>query len=68
LHDVQPEPHPTPEALDIIIPTLKSRGYEFVTLTELFTLKGVPIDPSVKECITLYRKTIRISNQYNKGG
>ncbi|ODM27743.1 glycoside hydrolase [Clostridium sp. Bc-iso-3] len=49
LHDVQPEPHPTPEALDIIIPTLKSQGYEFVTLSELFTLKGVPIDPSVKK-------------------
>ncbi|WP_265446190.1 glycoside hydrolase family 11 protein [Acetivibrio straminisolvens] len=49
LHDVQPEPHPTPEALDIIIPTLKSQGYEFVTLSELFRLKGVPIDPSVKK-------------------
>jgi peptidoglycan-N-acetylglucosamine deacetylase len=40
LHDVQPEPHPTPEALDILIPELKSRGYKFVTLTELFAIKG----------------------------
>jgi len=46
LHDVQPEPHPTPEALDIIIPALKNQGYEFVTLSELFRLKGVPLNPS----------------------
>ncbi|MFW6363618.1 MAG: polysaccharide deacetylase family protein [Spirochaeta sp.] len=44
LHDVQPDPHPTPEALDIIIPELLSQGYEFVTLSELFARKGV--DPS----------------------
>ncbi|MGC8766020.1 MAG: polysaccharide deacetylase family protein [Brevinematia bacterium] len=41
LHDVQPEPHPTPEALDILIPELKKQGYEFVTLSELFKRKGV---------------------------
>jgi peptidoglycan-N-acetylglucosamine deacetylase len=41
MHDVQPDPHPTPEALDILIPELKARGYEFVTLTELFKRKGV---------------------------
>ncbi|MGY5451999.1 polysaccharide deacetylase family protein [Agarivorans sp. MS3-6] len=41
LHDNQPLPHPTPAALDIIIPELKSRGYEFVTLSELFEIKGV---------------------------
>lgn len=41
LHDVQPEPHPTPEALDILIPALKKQGYEFVTLSELFKRKGV---------------------------
>jgi peptidoglycan/xylan/chitin deacetylase (PgdA/CDA1 family) len=41
LHDVQPPPHPTPEALDILIPELKQQGYEFVTLTELFERKGV---------------------------
>jgi peptidoglycan-N-acetylglucosamine deacetylase len=44
LHDVQPDPHPTPEALDILIPELKEMGYEFVTLSELFRRKGV--DPS----------------------
>ncbi|MEW6565279.1 MAG: polysaccharide deacetylase family protein [Spirochaetota bacterium] len=43
LHDVQPDPHPTPEALEILIPELKKRGYEFVTLSELFKRKG--IDP-----------------------
>lgn len=43
LHDVQPKPHPTPEALDILIPELKKQGYEFVTLSELFERKG--IDP-----------------------
>ncbi|MGC8771423.1 MAG: polysaccharide deacetylase family protein [Brevinematia bacterium] len=46
LHDVQPEPHPTPEALDIIIPELKRRGYEFVTLSKLFERKGV--NPNVE--------------------
>jgi peptidoglycan/xylan/chitin deacetylase (PgdA/CDA1 family) len=44
LHDVQPDPHPTPEALDIIIPELKKRGYEFVTLSELFKRKGITLD------------------------
>lgn len=44
LHDVQPDPHPTPEALDILIPELKKRGYELVTLSELFRRKG--IDPA----------------------
>lgn len=46
LHDVQPDPHPTPEALDSIIPTLRNMGYEFVTLTDLFDRKGV--DPDVE--------------------
>ncbi|WP_148223857.1 polysaccharide deacetylase family protein [Spirochaeta thermophila] len=46
MHDVQPEPHPTPEALDIIIPELLAQGYEFVTLSELFERKG--IDPRSK--------------------
>ena len=53
LHDVQPEPHPTPEALDIIIPTLKSQGYQFVTLSQLFEAKGVPIDGSNKKVYTV---------------
>jgi hypothetical protein len=37
---------PTPEALDIIIPTLLSKGYEFVTLSELFERKGVTLSPT----------------------
>lgn len=47
MHDVQNDPHPTPEALDIIIPTLKNQGYYFVTLSDLFRLKGVALNPSV---------------------
>ncbi len=47
LHDVQPLPHPTPEALDTIIPTLKQRGFEFVNLRELFARRGV--DPNSME-------------------
>ncbi|MDA3900446.1 MAG: polysaccharide deacetylase family protein [Spirochaetes bacterium] len=46
LHDVQPKPHPTPEAIDVIIPKLKREGYEFVTLSELFERKGVTPDSS----------------------
>ena len=46
LHDVQPDPHPTPEALDTLIPALKTLGYEFVTLSDLFDRKGV--DPDVE--------------------
>lgn len=41
MHDVQPYPHPTPEALDILIPALKKQGYEFVTVSELFKRKGI---------------------------
>jgi len=44
LHDVQPPPHPTPQALDILIPELKKLGYEFVTLSELFARKGIAVD------------------------
>ncbi len=43
LHDNQPAPHPTAEALDIIIPTLQQQGYQFVTLSELFKAKGVDL-------------------------
>ena len=46
MHDVQPLPHPTPEALDIIIPTLQKQGYEFVTLSQLFERKGVKLSPT----------------------
>ncbi len=45
LHDVQPPPHPTPEALDILIPKLKKMGYKLVTLSELFAEKGVKPTP-----------------------
>ncbi|KNY25189.1 glycosyl hydrolase family 8 [Pseudobacteroides cellulosolvens] len=40
MHCTQPGFHPTPEALDIIIPKLQSQGYSFVTLSELFKAKG----------------------------
>lgn len=49
MHDVQPEldPHPTPEALDTIIVELKQRGFELVTLRELFSRRGV--DPTERQ-------------------
>ena len=49
LHDVQPLPHPTPEALDIIIPELKRRGFEIVTVRQLFARRGV--DPTSQEIL-----------------
>ncbi|OPX44088.1 bifunctional xylanase/deacetylase precursor [Ruminiclostridium hungatei] len=52
MHDVQPLPHPTPEALDIIIPTLKNQGYEFVTLSQLFERKGVKLSPTDDKAYT----------------
>ncbi len=52
LHDVQPDPHPTPDALDILIPALKKQGYEFVTLSELFARKNVTPDPYAKRMWT----------------
>ncbi|HNX58250.1 MAG TPA: polysaccharide deacetylase family protein [Spirochaetota bacterium] len=52
LHDVQPQPHPTPEALDIIIPELKKRGYRFVTISELFKSKGIKPEPHDKKLWT----------------
>lgn len=45
LHDVQP--HQTDGTLDILIPELKRRGYEIVSLPELFKRKGV--DPGSKK-------------------
>lgn len=53
LHDVQPDPHPTPEALDILIPELQKQGYEFVTVSELFRRKGVTPDP-LEEIMWVY--------------
>ncbi len=52
MHDVQPLPHPTPEALDIIIPTLQSQGYTFVTLSDLFKIKGVTLSPTDNKIYT----------------
>ncbi|MBN2419942.1 MAG: polysaccharide deacetylase family protein [Deltaproteobacteria bacterium] len=49
LHDVQPKPHPTPEALDTLIPKLIKEGYEFVTLSELFKRKGVVPDSEIED-------------------
>ena len=49
LHDVQPKPHPTPEALDTLIPKLKKDGYEFVTLSELFKRKGIVPDSKIED-------------------
>lgn len=46
LHDVQPKPHPTPEAIETLIPKLKREGYEFVTLSELFERKSIKPDSS----------------------
>ena len=48
LHDVQPKPHPTPGALDTLIPKLKKEGYEFVTLSELFKRKGIVSDSRIE--------------------
>ena len=46
LHDVQPKPHPTPDAIETLIPKLKREGYEFVTLSELFERKSIKPDSS----------------------
>jgi peptidoglycan-N-acetylglucosamine deacetylase len=48
LHDTQMDPHPTTEALDILIPALQKQGYEFVTVSELFRRKGVTPDPKAQ--------------------
>ncbi len=44
LHDAQGNSK-TVEALHTIIPELQAQGYEFVTLTELFEIKGVKLSP-----------------------
>ncbi|PYG90379.1 peptidoglycan/xylan/chitin deacetylase (PgdA/CDA1 family) [Ruminiclostridium sufflavum DSM 19573] len=53
LHDNQPLPHPTPEALDIIIPTLQNKGYQFVTLSQLFKAKGVDVNTPTDKVYTV---------------
>ncbi|WP_154651679.1 polysaccharide deacetylase family protein [Sediminispirochaeta bajacaliforniensis] len=40
LHDVQPDPHPTPQALDLLLPALERLGYRCVSLRTLFSLRG----------------------------
>lgn len=42
LHDFEGN-DPTVEALDALIPDLLKKGYQFVTVKELFEAKGVPI-------------------------
>ena len=49
LHDVQPKPHPTPEALDTLIPELRKEGFQFVTLSELFKMEGVVPDSKIED-------------------
>ncbi len=44
LHDAQGNDQ-TIEALDTIIPELKAQGYIFVTMTDLFKIKGIEISP-----------------------
>jgi len=51
LHDVQPLPHPTPAALDIIIPELKRRGFEIVTLRQLFERRNVDLTTPANQAI-----------------
>ena len=38
-HDFNTKGSPTPEALAVILPELVKRGYSFVTVSELSTLK-----------------------------
>ena len=49
LHDAEGNSQ-TVEALDTIIPELQSQGYKFVTVSELFRIKG--IDPDMEKIYT----------------
>ena len=47
------------EALDTIIPELQKQGYKFVTVTELFKIKG--IEPDMEKVYT----NVLQKNMYN---
>lgn len=51
LHDAQGNSQ-TVEALDTIIPEMLSQGYRFVTVSELFEIKGIAIDPDDEKIYT----------------
>ncbi len=51
LHDAKGNSQ-TVEALDTIIPEMLAQGYKFVTVTELFEIKGIPIDPDDNKIYT----------------
>lgn len=54
LHDAQGNDK-TVEALHTIIPELKAQGYEFVTMTELFEIKGITINPDDNNLYTIVK-------------
>lgn len=51
LHDAEGNSQ-TVEALDTIIPEMLSQGYRFVTVSELFEIKGIAIDPDDEKIYT----------------
>ncbi len=51
LHDAEGN-HMTVEALDTIIPEMLAQGYKFVTVTELFNIKGIEISGEDKKIYT----------------
>ncbi len=51
LHDAEGN-YKTVEALDTLIPELKAQGYQFLTVSELFNIKGIEISPDDKKIYT----------------
>lgn len=51
LHDAEGNTQ-TVEALNTLIPELKAQGYVFVTVSELFNIKGIEISPDNKKIYT----------------
>lgn len=51
LHDAEGNSQ-TVEALDTIIPEMLAQGYRFVTVSELFEIKGIAIDPDDEKIYT----------------